>query len=315
MSEVVLQVDKLFVKYGRGRGSFNVLKDISFSIKSGEVVGLGGESGSGKTTLARALMGLLKPSSGHIFFKEKELSTLLRGSSIEWRRNCQMVFQNPTSSLNPKMTLERILEEPFIIHKIGNAASRLESITSLLNQVGLSSDYLKSFPSELSGGQKQRVAIARAIALMPQLLLCDEPFSALDVSVRAQIVNLLKDIQHHYGMAIFLISHDLSLLRYFTDRLFILYEGFFVESGPSDEVYDFPLHPYTWALVASVLESHFSKESRKSFPIKMNDEGFLKEKKGCPFFSRCPQAHKKCQEINPSLKEVKPNRFVACHLY
>lgn len=258
-SRLLLEVENLHVSYKTWKTEKGVLKDISFSMHCGEVIGLGGESGCGKTTLARVLFGLINDWTGNIFLRGQHLKDLLKCSSIEWRRHQQLIFQNPSISLNPKMRVRDILLEPLVIHKIGTKASRLESIVDLLHQVGLSEAHLTCLPHELSGGQKQRIAIARALALKPQLLVCDEPFSSLDNSIRAQVVSLLKEIQQKHKMAILLISHDLALLRHFSDRILIMYQGSIVEEGPSREVYDNPLHPYTKTLVSSVLPKFRSR--------------------------------------------------------
>lgn len=313
MKEKLLDVDQLCVHYKQRNKQLSILTNISFSLYRGEIIGLGGESGSGKTTLARAVMGLLKEWNGDIFVRNQNLKDLMKSSSIEWRRHQQMVFQNPSASLNPSMRIQEILLEPFIIHKVGDTSSRVEAIKSLLNHVGLPESHLNFFPYQLSGGQKQRIALARAIALHPQLLICDEPFSSLDVSVRAQVVNLLKAIQKQHDMSIFLISHDLSLLRYFTDRLFIMFQGHFVEWGSSREVYDSPLHPYTQALVDSVLECNNLNGPRKPLLIRTDESYTLNSQKTCPFFKRCPRATKLCESESPTLREVTPGRFISCH--
>lgn len=299
----------------RGR-LLHVVQNISFSLSQGEILGLGGESGCGKSTVGKLLMGLLEPTQGSIFFDGQKLSDLTSQKSSAWRRHIQMVFQHPAASLNPRMTVEEILAEPFIIHGLAKGEERNKRLEMILSHVGLSQDYLKRLPHELSGGQKQRIAIARALALEPKILICDEPFSALDVSVQAQIINLLADLQQKRHLSYLIISHDLSILRYLTDRLAIMYLGQLMECGPSAEVFDNPLHPYSQALVSAVLLPHpFQKYQRSQIEVKGEVPSLMHLPSGCPFYARCPFAQKTCQRTKPAWKEIKPNHFTACHLY
>lgn len=312
----LLNVKHLSKKFRMGNRDLWAVQNLSFSLMPGEILGIGGESGCGKSTLAKLLMCLLEPTAGSIQFEGKDLVNLSSRKSSVWRRKMQMIFQHPAASLNPRMTVEKILAEPFIIHGLAKGTDRSIRLAALLAQVGLSEAFLKRLPHELSGGQKQRLAIARALAVEPQLLICDEPFSALDVSVQAQIVNLLARLQRDQNLAYLIISHDLMLLRYLSHRLAIMYLGQIVEWGPSAEVYDHPLHPYTQALVSAVLIPDPLKE-RQSSHIFLKGEvpSLIPPPKGCPFYARCPKAKKICETVQPQWREVKPNRFTACHLY
>lgn len=308
----VQNVSKQFRLKGR---LLHAIQNISFSLAPGEILGLGGESGCGKSTIGKMLMGLIEPTSGSILFEGQKLSTLTRQRSQAWRLHIQMIFQHPAASLNPRMNVKEILEEPFLIHGVGKGGEKFKRMAELLSQVGLSGDYLNRLPHELSGGQTQRIAIARALALEPRLLICDEPFSALDVSVQAQIINLLARLQHEHRLSYIVISHDLSILRYFTHRLAIMYLGQMMEMGASSEVYTHPLHPYSQALVSAILLPDPSQE-RKKPPIFIKGEvpSLMQPPVGCPFYARCPYAKKMCETIKPAWKEVKPGHFAACHL-
>lgn len=309
----VQQISKQFHLKGQ---LLNVLQNISFQLSEGEILGLGGESGCGKSTVGKLLMGLLKPTSGSIVFQGQRLSDLLNQQSQTWRRHIQMVFQHPAASLNPRFTIEKILAEPFIIHGLAQGKELFQQLTSLLAQVGLSEDYLRRLPHELSGGQKQRVAIARAIALEPKLLICDEPFSALDISIQAQIVNLLANLQRKKNLSYLVISHDLSILHYLAHRMAIMYLGQIIEYGSNNDVYNTPLHPYSQALISAVLlPDPLQEKQRSHIVVKGEVPSLLHPPAGCPFYTRCPYAQKICQTIKPVWKEVKSQHFTACHLY
>jgi oligopeptide/dipeptide ABC transporter ATP-binding protein len=316
MTFPLLDVQRLSKQFRLGNRIIQAVQDVSFSLLPGEILGLGGESGCGKSTIAKLLIRLLEPTTGSIFFDGKDLKDLISRRNLSWRRKIQMIFQNPGGSLDPRMTVEETLAEPFIIHGIAKGSERSKRMASLLTQVGLSEEYFKRLPHELSGGQKQRVAIARALALDPLLLICDEPFSALDVSVQAQIINLLSRLQREQHLAYLIISHDLSILRYLTQKLAIMYLGQIVECGPSLAVYDNPLHPYTQALVSAVLSLDPFKERQKTFTfLKGEVPSLIHKSEGCPFYSRCPHAQSICQRVKPAWREIKPDHFTACHLY
>ena len=312
----LLKVQHLCKHFHLKNTLLHAVHDLNFSLSTGEIMGIGGESGCGKTTLAKLLLGCIEPSSGAIELEGENLASLVKKKSQAWRRHLQMVFQHPASSLNPRQTVEEILSEPFIIHQVGNKQERKDAVLKLLAQVGLSEELNKILPHALSGGQKQRIAIARAIALKPKLLICDEPFSALDISIQAQIITLLAQLQKENNFTCIVISHDLSLLRYFTDRLAILYLGQLVEYGPSEDVYNHPLHPYTQTLISAILPINPNQEApHNTIAIKGEVPNAIHSLEGCPFRSRCPHAKKICQTVRPAWKEVKTGHFAACHLF
>ncbi|CAF24230.1 unnamed protein product [Candidatus Protochlamydia amoebophila UWE25] len=314
MMPEILKVENLSKEFRLGNKVLKTIDNISFELNKGEIFGLGGESGCGKTTLAKLLVRLIEPTAGSIKFQNKDFLKLNRKDLKLMRRHIQMVFQHSSSSLNPRMTVEKILQEPFLIHDQKEKVTDSKLLNQLLSQVGLSADFLKRIPQELSGGQKQRVSLARALALYPQLIICDEPFSALDASVQGQLINLMKDIQQKNHLTYLIISHDLEVLRYFTHRLAIMYLGNFVELGPTNAVYENPLHPYTKTLLAAVFT--LSLEAKQTSLSILNDSfSHLDTSTGCPFQSRCKLASSICKKIKPSLKEVQKGHFVACHFY
>lgn len=308
MTEPILKVQNLSKEFILGKKTFHAVKDVSFSLLPGKILGLGGESGCGKSTIGKLLMRLIQPSSGSIYFEGTDLAQL--DSTLSWRRHIQMIFQHPATSLNPRLTIEDSLKEPFVIHSLLNKIERMNRLKTLLGQVGLSEEYLKRLPSELSGGQKQRVAIARALSLEPRLLICDEPFSSLDVSIQAQIINLLAHLHQTMHLTYIIISHDLSILRYLAHDLAIMYLGEIVEWGPSTEVYNHPIHPYTQALISAVLTTNPQKNSSRIF---LKEETTKPSQNGCPFAARCPSAQALCRTTKPPLQEIKPSHFVSCH--
>ncbi|MFI0434393.1 MAG: oligopeptide/dipeptide ABC transporter ATP-binding protein [Parachlamydiaceae bacterium] len=316
MTSPLLNVRQISKQFQIKGGLLSAVENVSFSLKSGEMLGIGGESGCGKSTLAKIIMGLICPTKGSILFEEKNLGPLIADRSTTFLRNIQMIFQNPAASLNPRMNIRQTLEEPFIIHRLAKGEERTERVHHLLSQVGLSEDFLSRMPQELSGGQKQRIAIARALALEPRLLICDEPFSALDASVQGQIINLLLKLQRERQLSYLMISHDLSILNYLTDRLLIMYRGQMMEMGKSHDVYKDPLHPYSQALAASVLlPDPLQQPKRADGLINQETSSAMKLSQGCSYSNRCPFASPICKKIEPEWKEAKPGHFVACHLY
>ncbi|MEK9628364.1 MAG: oligopeptide/dipeptide ABC transporter ATP-binding protein [Nitrospinota bacterium] len=284
---------------------------ISFTLHDGESLGLVGESGSGKSTAARTVLMLETPTSGLVHFKGQNLADLPEPQLRNLRKEMQMIFQDPFSSINPRRKIGEVLQEPFKIHDYkGNTT---ETISELLNQVGLSPNYANRYPHEMSGGQLQRVGIARAIALNPSLVVADEPVSALDVSVQAQVINLMMDLKEKLEISYLFISHDMGVVEYFCDRVAVMYLGKIVEIASSDEIYKQPGHPYTEALLNSApgLNIERKKNSAKAhgdIPDPSNPP------RGCSFHTRCPIAEKQCKEMEPELKEVGAEHFVACHL-
>jgi oligopeptide/dipeptide ABC transporter ATP-binding protein len=300
----ILHVEQLSKQFHLGKKHFHAVKNISFILQQGEILGLGGESGCGKSTIGKLLMGLLEPTSGSIFFDGQPLQ-----ASREWRKNLQMIFQHPATSLNPRFTIQQIIEEPFVIHRVpyGN-----KDLIHLLHQVGLTEEILFRLPCELSGGQKQRIAIARALALEPRFLICDEPFSSLDVSVQSQIINLLSQLQKEKNLTYLVISHDLSVLRYLTHQMAIMYLGEIVEIGPSEELYKKPRHPYSEALISAVLLPD-PQQKQTFIHLKGEVPNMTQTIQGCPFASRCPYAQPLCHKEKPLLRHIGQDHFAACH--
>lgn len=303
-----------------GFGKSRVLKavdGISFSIKEDSVFALVGESGCGKSTVARLVLKLIPPTSGRILFKGVDLNDL-RGYSLKgFRRSVQIIFQDPFASLNPRKTIFSTISEPLRIHKLVAKKDMKEVVVSLLNKVGLDKDVLNRYPHEFSGGQRQRICIARALSVSPQLIVADEPLSALDVSIQAQILNLLKEIKEESRLSFLFISHDLNVVRYFSDLIAVMYLGRIVEASPTDELFTKPLHPYTEMLLSSTPKIRL-KEKRESRLIDLGDvPSPLNIPSGCPFHPRCPKRFDPCEDLYPELKEPSDlrGRLVACHLW
>jgi oligopeptide/dipeptide ABC transporter ATP-binding protein len=301
---------------GGVRGWIKAVDGVSVRVDEGETLGIVGESGSGKTTLARLFLLLERPTAGVVLLDGKESGAFTREDLARYRRSVQAVFQDPYSSLNPRMRVEHIVAEPLPRdHGVSPAMTR-ERVAEVLELVGLRRGSGALYPHEFSGGQRQRIAIARALVTYPRFIMLDEPVSALDVSIRAQILNLLKGLQERLGLAYVMISHDLAAARYLSTRLAVMYAGKLVETGECDAVYTEPLHPYTQALLSAALPLHPAARSRRKrivlsgeVPNPMNPPA------GCRFHPRCPQAMEQCRSQEPEWREVKPGRFTACHLY
>jgi oligopeptide/dipeptide ABC transporter ATP-binding protein len=300
-------------KLRRIYGNTIAVNDASFDIAPGEVLGLVGESGSGKSTLGRLLLGLEKPDGGEILFEGQNLLQFNPKQLKVFRRYAQMIFQDPYSSLNPRMSAGNIIAEPLLVHELGSEKSRQAKVEELLDLVGLGPSALDRYPHEFSGGQRQRIGIARALSLSPRFIVCDEPISALDVSVQAQIVNLLKKLQNELHLTYLFIAHDLAMVKYISTRVAVMYLGHIVELAPSSELYRSPFHPYTQALL-SAIPIPDPKIEKKRTRIFLQGELPASSAKGCPFASRCPHVRDQCRQEKPPLREIAPGHFAACHL-
>ena len=298
-----------------GEGQLKAVDGISFDIYKGETLGLVGESGCGKSTAGRTIMRLYEPTEGELIFNGKNIYELPRKEMEEVRKNFQMIFQDPYACLNPRMTVEDIIGEPLDIHKTYKTKEeRRERIIELLELVGLGEEHAMRFPHEFSGGQRQRIGIARALALNPKFIICDEPISALDVSIQAQVVNLLKELQNQLGLTYLFIAHDLSMVRYISDRVGVMYLGHIMELGESEELYQNPIHPYTRALLSAIpIPNPEIQRGRHRIMLEGDVPSPINPKEGCRFVDRCAYATDKCRQITPKLEEIKEKRFVACH--
>jgi len=300
----------------RHTGDVKAVDDVSFDIIEGETLGLVGESGCGKSTCGRAVLRLYDPTAGSIRVDGQEISQTSQSALRRMRPVMQMVFQDPQASLNPRMTVADIIGEPLLEHTRKSKAERLDRIYELMDAVGLNRDFANRYPHEFSGGQRQRIGIARALALNPKFIVCDEPIAALDVSIQAQVVNLLEDLQEQFGLTYLFISHDLSMVRHIADRVAVMYLGKIVELAPRDGLYGDPKHPYTEALLSAVPEPDPTAHDTAQRVILQGDvPSPSNPPKGCNFCTRCPKVMDICRQTDPEFRDVEPGRFVACHLY
>lgn len=299
---------------GIEQGVVNAVNGVEFKIEKGETLGLVGESGSGKSTTGRLILRLLEPTEGKIYLEGRDISTIPNREFRKLRKDLQIVFQNPYSALDHKMTTYDILVQPLQIHKIVPPLEYKNEVERLLEMVGLSPKDSSKFPHEFSGGQRQRIAIAKALATKPKFIVCDEPVSALDVSVQSQILNLTMDLQEQFGLSYLFISHDLSVIRHVSDRVAVMYLGKIVEKGNVDDIFDSPKHPYTKALISAALLPEPGKAGNR---IKLEGEipSAMNIPTGCSFHDRCPHRMHKCESLEPKLREFDDGRVVSCHLY
>ena len=315
-SSTLVQIENLKKHFPASGGqSVRAVDGVSFNIERGETLGLVGESGCGKTTVGRCLLRLIEPSSGKINFDGQDLLSLGKSEMRALRRRMQIVFQDPYSSLNPRMKVGDIIGEPLIVHSIGNKQERKDRIAELLRVVKLDPDYANRYPHQFSGGQRQRIGIARALALNPDFIVADEPVSALDVSVQAQVVNLLQDLQAQFGLTYLFISHGLAVVEHISTRVGVMYLGKIVELASSAELYENPKHPYTQALLASIpLPDPEQTRDRKRIALSGEVPTPMNPPSGCRFHTRCPHVMEKCKTTEPEFKEITPEHFAACFL-
>lgn len=294
-------------------GILKAVNNVNFDIYKGETLGLVGESGCGKSTLGKVLMGIYPPTHGKILYHGKKDIEIKKSTHFEYSKMAQIIFQDPYSSLDPRMTVGSIVEEGMVIHKMYDKQKRQERVYELLELVGLNREHANRFPHEFSGGQRQRIGIARALSIEPEFIVCDEPISALDVSIQSQIINLLHDLQEKLGLTYLFIAHDLNIVKYISDRIAVMYLGNIVELATSEELYDNTLHPYSQALLSAVPIPDPDKEAQKMRQILSGDvPSPINTPKGCPFAGRCPKATDICRQEKPVL-EMKQGHLVACH--
>lgn len=314
MGKTILEVQNLTKYFDTPAGQLHAVDGVSFKLEEGKTLGVVGESGCGKSTTGRAILKLHEPTSGKIIFDGQDITKFSRAQMRKLRTEMQIVFQDPFSSLDPRKTVMQLISEPIIEHKLFKTKAEVEARTlELMETVGLAERYVNTYPHELDGGRRQRIGIARALALNPKLIVCDEPVSALDVSIQAQILNLLKKLQKDMGLTYIFITHDLSVVRYFSDDIAVMYLGQMVEKAPSDVLFANPIHPYTKALLSAIPLPIVGDDKPERTLIKGEITSPVNLPDECRFMKRCDCAQEGCANGNPCLKEVEPNHFVACH--
>ena len=313
MSNPIVEVKNLKKYFKTGRGTLHAVDDVSFQIQQGETLGVVGESGCGKSTLGRTVIHLLERTSGQILFNGKDVSDISKQELKAFRRDAQMIFQDPFSSLNPRMPVSQIIAEPLIIYKACSDKKELGvQVARLMDTVGLARRFASSYPHELDGGRRQRIGVARALALNPKFIVCDEPVSALDVSIQAQILNLMQDLQEEYNLTYMFITHNMSVVKHISDNILVMYLGTVVEFSSAKDMFRHRLHPYTKALLEAVpIPQVFPRGERKLLKGELTSP--IDPKPGCRFAARCPYATDLCLERSPEMAEVLPGHFVACH--
>ena len=313
MSTPLLQTIGLKKYFKTSKGVLHAVDDVNFTIEKGKTLGVVGESGCGKTTLGRSILRLTEPSDGKIIFNGEDVTHASGKAMHTFRKNAQIIFQDPSSSLNPRMSVGQLIAEPIkVMNTISGAKAIDERVFELMEIVGLDDRFYVSYPHELDGGRRQRIGVARALALDPQFIVCDEPVSALDVSIQAQILNLLMDLQDRMGLTYMFITHDLSVVKHISDDIAVMYLGQCIEKAPTDELFDKPLHPYTQALLAAIPIPNLKNRSIES-TIKGEISSPIDPKPGCRFASRCPYAKDICLKETPELEDIGDEHFVACH--
>jgi len=314
MSNKALEVHNLKKYFKTPRGMLHAVDDISFSIEKGRTLGIVGESGCGKSTTGRVILRLLDPTNGEIIFEGRDISKISQRELRKLRAEMQIIFQDPFSSLDPRKTINQIISEPIIVNKIIKSKKAIEErVLELMETVGLAERLINTYPHELDGGRRQRIGIARALAMNPKFIVCDEPVSALDVSIQAQILNLLQRLQKQYGLTYMFITHDLAVVNYFSDDIAVMYLGQIVEKAPAEDLFENPVHPYTKALLSAIPIPETGKKPKR-FLLKGEISSPINPKNECRFSKRCSFVVEKCKNSCPGLREIKPEHFVACHL-
>ena len=313
MADTLLQVRHLKKYFKTGHGMLHAVDDISFDLERGKTLGLVGESGCGKSTTGRSILRLIEPTSGEVFFEGKDVAKLSKTEMRHMRKDMQIIFQDPYSSLDPKKTINQIISEPIRLNKILTNKHQIEDrVLELMDTVGLAERLINSYPHELDGGRRQRIGIARALALEPQFIVCDEPVSALDVSIQAQILNLMMDLQEEKKLTYMFITHDLSVVKHISDHIGVMYLGKLVEKCETRELFKNQLHPYTKALLSAIPRIDIDNPSKRTI-LRGEITSPIDPKPGCRFAPRCPYATKACFEQDPELRELAPGHFVSCH--
>jgi len=320
-NEALLSIEKLRMwfpirkgVFQRHTGDVKAVDGLNFEVRRGETLGLVGESGCGKSTTGRAILQLYRPTEGKVFFKGQDLTKLKGGALRRMRRDMQMIFQDPYASLNPRMTVGTIIGEPLRVHGMASGKERQEKVQDLLKVVGLNPYFINRYPHEFSGGQRQRIGIARALAVNPDFIVCDEPVSALDVSIQAQVINLLEDLQEQFGLTYLFIAHDLSVVRHISDRVAVMYLGKIVELADRVELYENPLHPYTKALLSAIpIPDPILEMERKRIILSGDVPSPVNPPSGCNFHTRCPIAIDLCKQEDPEWRKLGRDHWVACH--
>ena len=315
MADYLLEVKNLKKYFHTPKGLLHAVDGVSFGIEKGKTLGLVGESGCGKSTTGRVVLRLLEATDGDVYYKGNNIRDLNKNDMRELRKELQIIFQDPFSSLDPRMTVSEIIEEPIKLHNlIPNKQKRLERVIELMELVGLSKRLMNTYPHELDGGRRQRIGIARALSLDTKFIVCDEPVSALDVSIQAQILNLMKQLQEQLGLTYIFITHDLSVVNHFSDDIAVMYLGKIIEKAPAEELFSNPIHPYTKALLSAIPRPTLYRKVEKII-LKGEITSPINPEANCRFSNRCPHTEKVCTSDEPCLEEVRPNHMVACHLF
>ncbi|RGY96195.1 ATP-binding cassette domain-containing protein [Clostridium sp. AM58-1XD] len=315
LGKTLLEVKHLKKYFNVAAGTLHAVDDVSFTIEEGKTLGIVGESGCGKSTTGRAILRLIEPTSGEVIFNGTDIVKLNKAEMRDMRKEMQLIFQDPFSSLNPRKTVSETIEEPLKLAKmIPDKDERFMRVLELMKRVGLAERLVNTYPHELDGGRRQRIGIARALAMNPKFIVCDEPVSALDVSIQAQILNLMKKIQHEMGITYIFITHDLSVVNHFSDDIAVMYLGRLVEKAPSEKLFKKPLHPYTEALLSAIPVPRIHNRPERIL-LKGELSSPINPKPICRFANRCPYAKDICRQQEPEMLEVEPNHFVSCHLY